>query len=189
MEQAKRIFQVKATLRETRPPIWRRLELPAELSLLRVHDVLQAAMGWYDCHLHQFVARGVLYGASDPEFGFERRSERTTRLSAILRRPKDRLVYEYDFGDGWELDVVLEKVLEPEAGKRYPVCAAGRRASPPEDCGGIGGFYNLVEVLADSSHPEYADMKEWLGREFDAAAFDLREVNEVLQPSRRKGSA
>jgi Plasmid pRiA4b ORF-3-like protein len=188
MAQAQRVFQVKVTLRGTRPPIWRRLEIPADMPLLRLHHVLQAAMGWYNCHLHQFDARGVLYGSPDPEFGFERRNERTTRLSDIFRRAKDRMIYEYDFGDGWEHDLVLEKILEPQVGKRYPVCTAGRRATPPEDCGGIGGFYNLLEIMGDPSHPEHADMKRWLGGEFDAAAFYVQEVNQALQPPVRSSS-
>jgi hypothetical protein len=184
MANPARIFQIKVTLRGTKPPIWRRLEVPSELPLLGLHHILQAAMGWYDCHLHQFEAGGVLYGPPDPEFGLERRSERTTRLRDILRRPKDRMDYEYDFGDGWDHEVVLEKILGVEEGRRYPVCTGGRRATPPEDCGGIGGFYHLLEILGDSSHPEHAETKEWLGREFDAAAFDMEGVNEALHSLR-----
>jgi hypothetical protein len=178
-----RIFQLKVTLRDTKPPIWRRLEVDAEISLFRLHDVLQAAMGWTDSHLHQFEARKVLYGLPDPEFDFPRKDERTTRLGAVLQLPKDRMIYEYDFGDGWLHDVVLEKVLDPNPDTRYPICTDGRRATPPEDCGGIGGFYNLLEIVGNPSHPERPEMIEWIGAEFDAEAFDIEEINAALRSS------
>jgi len=174
---ARSAYQLKVTLRGTRPPIWRRLEVASDLTLGGLHDVLQIAMGWTDSHLHAFVADGVEYGVPDPEWGTRVRDESRVRLTRVLRAPKDRLVYEYDFGDGWEHVVVLEKVLpfDPER-HRDPLVTAGRRACPPEDCGGVFGFYRMLDVLGDPLHPEHEDVREWIGGVFDPDAFDIEEA-------------
>jgi Plasmid pRiA4b ORF-3-like protein len=179
------IVEIKVTLRGSRPPIWRRLHVPGDVSLFRLHEVLQVAMGWYNCHLHLFSRNGVEYGSPDPEFGAERVSERATRLQDVLRRPKERLRYEYDFGDGWEHEVVLERILEPEPSVQYPSCVTGKRACPPEDCGGIGGFYHYLSALADPKEPDHEEMVEWRGPAFDASAFNSSEVNSLLHPEKR----
>jgi len=119
------VYRLKVTLRGTKPPIWRRFLVPGDITLKRFHDALQAVMGWTDSHLHQFKARGILYGTSDREFGLQRVSEGRTTLDQVLRRPKDRMRYEYDFGDSWEHDIVLEEILPPEPEGRYPVILAG----------------------------------------------------------------
>jgi hypothetical protein len=171
------VYEVKVTLLHTKPPIWRRFRVRSDVALSRFHFILQRIMGWTDCHLHQFVAKGRYYGVPDPEFSPPRKNERKVLLSQVLRKPKDRLVYEYDFGDGWEHNVVLEKVLEPEAGAKYPYMMAGKRACPPEDCGGVFGYYHLLEVLADPRHPEHEELADWVGGSFDPEAFDLGEIN------------
>ena len=171
------IFRLKVTLRGSRPPIWRRFLVPGGITLKRLHDSLQAVMGWTDSHLHQFEAGGVLYGTSDREVGLTRVSENTTTLDQLLRRPKDRLRYEYDFGDGWEHDVILEAVLPPGNDGRYPIVEAGRRACPPEDVGGIHGYAHFLEVLANPTHPEHRDMLEWIGKPADPTAFDVAQAN------------
>lgn len=170
------ICRLKVTLRGSRPPIWRRFLVPADITLKRLHDSLQAVMGWTDSHLHQFSAHGVLYGTSDREFGLARVSESRTTVAQLLRHPKDRLKYEYDFGDSWEHDVVLEAVLPPGGGP-YPVVESGRRACPPEDVGGIPGYARFLEVLADPKHPERAELLEWVGGRFDPEEFDSGEAN------------
>lgn len=175
-------YQLKVTLRGTRPPIWRRLEVPGRITLSRFHDVLQIAMGWTDSHLHQFVVDGVVYGLSDPDWDMPVKSSARVRLDQVLREPKDQLVYEYDFGDGWEHRVVLEKVLPLDRARhRRPQVTGGRRACPPEDCGGIGGFYAMLEILDDADHPEHEEMLEWLGGGFDADAFDPEEANVLFR--------
>jgi hypothetical protein len=126
-----RIYRLRTTLRGLRPAVWRRIEVPSDLSLFELHRVIQGAMGWTDAHLHQFVHRGLYYGAPDREFGLPTISERRTRLHDLLQRPKDRLIYEYDFGDSWEHEVVLEAVEYPQAGVRYPRWSlVGARALP-----------------------------------------------------------
>jgi hypothetical protein len=138
-------------------------------------------MGWTDSHLHQFLAKGKCYGALDPEFGLDREDENRTRLDEVLRKPKDRMTYEYDFGDGWEHEVLVEKVLPVETGRsRYPMVTGGKRACPPEDCGGLPGYYHLLDVLMNPNHPEYGELREWCDEDFDPERFDIQEVNRAL---------
>ncbi len=174
------IYQLKVTLRGTRPPIWRRVRVASDVTLYRLNDILQTVMGWTNSHLHHFRAGGTFYGTPDPEFGFEIHNEKKFRLGEVLRRPKERMVYEYDFGDGWEHDVVLEAVTATVPGERYPVVVAGKRRCPPEDVGGVVGFYDFLETMADPKHPEHKNMREWWGGIFDAKAFDIQDVNAAL---------
>jgi hypothetical protein len=171
-------YQLKVTLRGARPPIWRRLEVKGETTLFMLHEILQLAMGWTDSHLHQFIAKGKCYGTPDPDFFVDRENERKVRIDQVLKKPKDRMVYEYDFGDSWEHEVVVEKVMPAERGRgRYPLVTAGKRACPPEDCGGIPGYYHLLEVLRSPRHPEHQEMLEWYGGTYDPEGLDLQEVN------------
>jgi len=125
------LYRMKVTLRGIRPPIWRRFLVPSDITLKRLHDSLQAVMGWTDSHLHQFEAQGVRYGTPDREFDDAKISENKIALNDVLCRTKDRLIYEYDFGDSWIHDVVLEAVLPPGKNGRYPIIEAGKRACPP----------------------------------------------------------
>jgi hypothetical protein len=174
------IYQLKITLKDSQPPIWRRVEVPDTVTLAQLHQIIQAAMGWYDSHLHQFTIGRVRYGVPDPDDFEEVRDERRARLNQILTAPKQKLVYEYDFGDGWEHIVLLEKVISPEQGTNYPRCTAGKRACPPEDCGGVWGYESLLEAIRDPEHPEHTEMLEWAGEEFDPELFDLPMVNKML---------
>ena len=174
------IHQLKVTLQGVRPPIWRRLRVPSDVTLARLHAILQAAMGWEDAHLHRFRAGGTSYGDRGLLGGVVDRSERTARLGQVAPGAGSKLAYEYDFGDSWEHALVVEAVLPPEPGLRYPVCVAGKRACPPEDCGGAWGYGELLEVLRSPEHAEHASMVEWLGGPFDPEAFDLDEVNRRL---------
>jgi hypothetical protein len=181
------IYQIKITLRDSKPPIWRRLQVAADTSLEKLHIVLQIAFGWTNSHLHQFIIDGQYY--SMPEFGLgehghEVLNEKRVKLGRLGLEPKRKFYYEYDFGDSWEHEIVVEKLLETEAGVKYPRCTGGKRACPPEDCGGIGGYERLLEVISDPSDPEHESMKEWLGGPFDAEHFDTEEVNEELSAIR-----
>lgn len=171
-------YRIKVTLRGVRPPIWRRLLVPSGTTLAALHDILQVAMGWLGGHLHQFVAGGRLYGPPDPDADLGQRDEATVRLDEVLRDTGDRLRYEYDFGDGWEHDVVLEAVEPgPLTAAR---CTAGRRACPPEDCGGPWGYAELLAAVGDPHHPDHAELVEWAGPYFDPAAFDRGEIDAGL---------
>lgn len=181
------MYQIKVTLNGIRPPIWRRLLIPSSFSLKDLHDVLQVAIGWTDSHLHQFVARGTLYGHPDPELGIGRHDERRVRLDEVLRTGKDAMTYEYDFGDGWEHKIILEKLLANAADDVAPSCIAGARACPPEDCGGVWGYANVLKIISDSSHSEHGETLEWLGDRFEPERFDIAEINGVLAKVKRRG--
>jgi hypothetical protein len=177
------IYQIKITLRHVRPPVWRRILVPPDIKLPRLHDVFQVVMGWTDSHMHAFRMGNEQYGVSSGDFPDMFRSERNVRLDQ-LAGVGGRLVYEYDFGDGWEHDILIEKSLPAEKGKRYPVCVTGKRTCPPEDCGGPWGYENLLKVLRDPRNEEHEEMLEWIGGDFDAEAFDLEEVNAGLRAVR-----
>lgn len=178
------ILQLKISLLGvSKPPVWRRVLVPATLRLDRLHNVIQAAMGWTDTHLHAFEANGVNYGPPNPEL--EHADERRTAIGELLGRSGDRIRYVYDFGDHWQHEIVHEKVLPDDPARRCPACLAGRGRRPPEDCGGPWGYADLRQTLADPTHEEHTGMLEWLGietaAEFDPHAFDADEVNLVLR--------
>jgi hypothetical protein len=178
------VYQIKVTLRDSHPPIWRRVQLSGDTTLEELHHIIQVVMDWENYHMHQFIAGDRSYGL-DEDFMPDPESERSATLQEVAPRPKDRLLYEYDFGDSWEHDVLVEKVLQPEEGVRYPVCVKGKRAAPPEDCGGIWGYYGMLEAIEDEDHPDHEDMLEWIGGgDFDPEAFDLDEVNRRLEALR-----
>ena len=176
------IHKIKVSLQGSRPPIWRRLEVPSGITLRQLHDVIQAAFGWQDYHLWMFETAVGRYGIADRELGH--RDAGKARLAEVAVVAGSRLGYTYDFGDSWDHDILVEAVGDAEPGVGYPRCLAGRRAGPPEDCGGVWGYETLVEVLADPSHDEHEERLEWLGlesaAEFDPGAFDLAEVNTAL---------
>lgn len=184
--EEKLVYQLKVTLRGSSPPIWRRVQVPADLTLDRLHRVLQVVMGWTDSHLHQFQVGETYFGTPNPEFSFEVKNEKRIRLSEVLRRPKARMVYEYDFGDGWEHDVVLEAAVPATPRGRYPLVLAGKRRCPPEDVGGIGGYYHFLEAMGDPNHPEHRDMKEWWDAPFDPEEFDVKEINFAIHGGWRR---
>jgi hypothetical protein len=177
------VHQLKITLRGvSRPPVWRRVLVPADVTLGDLHEVIQQAMGWDNYHMHVFSMGGQEYGSPDPELGHA--SDRNVLLSQLLTGPGDRLRYTYDFGDDWEHDIVLEETLTAAPQETYPFCVAGKGACPPEDCGGAWGYAELKEVLADPSHEGHQDMLEWLGldtgKDFDPKKFSVTEVNARL---------
>lgn len=190
-ERSDQIFQLKITLDRSKPPIWRRVLVPADIRLDALHHVIQRSMGWWDCHLHHF-ALPVPQGYFPQYFGPTRGEravddvieERTVSLSSLLEAPKQKLKYEYDFGDGCEHTVLLEKIVLPEAGTKYPVCIGGARACPPEDCGGVWGYADLIEIMNDPDHPEHEAMAEWLPIEWAPEEFDLDAANQRLRRRR-----
>jgi hypothetical protein len=177
------IYQLKVTLRYTRPPIWRRLLVPAGVTLEVLHDILQAAMGWYDSHLHEFSIGQKRFGKPDPEddlMGPAVVNEHTAYLFMVLGKARAKAIYTYDFGDSWEHVIVVEKVLPPDPGVAYPICVGGKLQCPPEDCGGIPGYYNLLEAIRDPAHKEHEDMLDWVGGSYDPEAFSVDDVNRRL---------
>lgn len=179
-KRLKFIYQIKISLIGAKPPIWRTVLVPSDLGLEDFHDVIQVAMGWTDSHLHQFIDDKKFYGIPDDEFGMEMEDESKYMLSQLLQDEKDSLTYEYDFGDSWEHKILLEKILPYDSNTLLPVCIKGKRACPPEDCGGIWGYEELLETISDPKHPDYKEMLDWLGGELDPDEFDLKEINEDL---------
>lgn len=190
VEKPQEIYQIKVTLLGTDPPIWRRLLVPADLTLDQLHGVLQRAMGWEDCHMHEFRIGQQRFGKPDPMErvfgGLRTASERTARLCSVLGRAGTKAVYTYDFGDSWEHQIVVEKRLASEPGRAYPACLAGERHGPPEDCGGIPGFYNLLEAISDPGHEQHEELLDWLGDNFDPEAFSVDQVNRRLASLQRR---
>ncbi len=166
----------------SKPPVWRRLLVPAEIGLDQFHDVIQAAMGWEDCHMHVFTGGSAEYGLTDPELGHE--DERATTLTGLVSGPGERIRYTYDFGDDWKHDISVEDVVAADPDRLYPTCVSGKGACPPEDCGGPWGYQDLRGVLADTDHEDHDDMLEWLAleraSEFDPAGFDVDEADARL---------
>jgi hypothetical protein len=182
---AERLCQFKITLLESNPPIWRRIQVK-NCTLDKFHERIQTAMGWTNSHLHQFEIDGERYG--DPELiddgfeDFECVDSTITKISEIV--PKDgkrfQFTYEYDFGDCWKHEVLFEGCLKAEKGGRYPLCVEGERACPPEDVGGIGGYEEFLEALADPKHEQHDDFVEWAG-EFAPEMFDVEKTTKAMR--------
>lgn len=191
-ESASDIYQIKVTLLGTKPPIWRRLLVPADMTLAQLHNVLQIAMGWEDGHMHEFRVGQRRFGHPEPADPFMRmprtESERSARLSAVLERTGAKMIYTYDFGDSWEHSIVLEKQVPADPDTTYPLCTDGKLACPPEDCGGIPGFYDLLDALDDPNHERHEELSDWIGDDFDPQAFSVDSVNQRFGPKRRRSS-
>jgi hypothetical protein len=181
-KKSNQIFQIKVTLDRTHPPIWRHILVPANTTLLKLHDILQIVMGWEDYHLHMFTIQGSIYGdPADDEYGdFGTLDEADYKLHQVINQEGQRLSYEYDFGDSWDHTLLVEKILLPQEGIRYPLCLKGKRACPPEDVGGVWGYKNFLEAIRNPDHDEHEEYLTWVGGEFDPEAFDLEEVNTSL---------
>lgn len=180
------VYQIKVGLRGAKPPIWRRLEVPADISLARLHLVIQVAFGWTDSHLHVFETPYGNFGTADADLGH--RAEAPVTLEQVAATAGSKLRYTYDFGDNWDHDILVEKVLDRDQTATYPRCTGGRRAGPPEDCGGIWGYAELVESLSDPADPEHEDRLAWLGlndaSEFNSSNFDPAAVTRALSALR-----
>jgi hypothetical protein len=176
----RRVLQLRVTLDDVTPPVWRQVLVPAGYTLDRVHRVIQFAMGWQDCHLHSFEIDGEQYGEPDPDGDLPLLDEMDYRLDAVVG-PGTRMSYVYDFGDWWEHEVVVEEVLQADPQVRYPVCVAGERACPPEDVGGPEGYEEFIAALTDPHHPRHIVMWDWIGRPYDPAEFDADRASTLLR--------
>lgn len=182
---SERLYQFKITLLESQPPIWRRIQVK-HCTLDRLHEHIQTAMGWTNRHLHQFRIEGERYG--DPDLiddgfeDFECVDSTITRINEIIPRDgkRFRFLYEYDFGDGWKHEVLFEGCLKAEKGSRYPLCVEGERNCPPEDVGGVWGYVEYLEAIADPKHEQHDDFVEWRGP-FDAEEFDAVKTSKAMQ--------
>ncbi len=180
-DTARSVYQLKVTLIDSHPPIWRRVQVESGVTLDRLHHTLQVLMGWTNSHMHGFRVRQHAQADVRPRLlPVESADEKSTRLGDILRRPKDWCIYDYDFGDGWEHQLLLEKVVARTPSTRYPRVLAGRGACPPEDVGGLFGYYHFLKVINNPRHPEHEDMLEWAGGNFNPTAFNAHEINRTF---------
>jgi len=178
------IYQIQIALKDFKPKIWRRLLIPADTLLSDLHKIIQTSMGWTNSHLHQFIKDRTYYTVKvKDDYTWDEMDNvdyKRMKISDLLKTEKQKIKYEYDFGDGWEHDVILEKILVRDEKIKYPICIAGKMSCPPEDCGGSWGYADMLEILKNPAHPEYKEFVDWLDEDFDPEYFDKEEVNESL---------
>jgi len=175
------IYQCRVSLKGILPPIWRRIQIPGDLTLYELHQVLQVVMGWENYHLYEFIINGVSYGDPASGDGDEIKDARRTRVAEVVAGENSKFIYIYDFGDDWQHVLKVEKLLPPNPQIRRGICLAGKRACPPEDCGGPWGYLSLLEALQDPEHEEHEAVLEWVGDDFDPEEFDKESINRILQ--------
>ena len=196
MKNTPSILQLKIKLQGSRkPPIWRQVLVPDDIDFQQLHAIIQGVMGWDNSHLHQFTdgSGNVNIGIPFDDDFSEIQDGRTVKINQYLSKKGDALLYEYDFGDDWEHLIEVQKVMAKEAGQKYPQLVQGKGACPPEDCGGIWGYYLLVEAINDPAHESHEDMIEWMGvetwnvHEFDLPAAQQRLARSFANASRYYG--
>lgn len=173
-------LRFKIKLLKSKPTIWRRFIVVDSMNFHELHLVIQNVMGWTNSHLYQFMDSDEMI-ISDPELmeEFDVTNSKKLKLSKFFNSPGTILMYEYDFGDGWDHELTLEKIITDGPKLLYPVCLDGAMNCPPEDCGGIHGFYEYLKAMKDVKHPEHEDIVEWMG-DYDADAFNLEKINNRL---------
>lgn len=180
--ESAQLYLLHVELRDIAPAIWRRLRVPGSITLPKLHQVLQIAMGWTDSHLHLFEIGGQRYGIPDedwPEMSLN--DERRVTLAEALGSGVTDFSYEYDFGDDWQHTIRVEGSEPMDGAVAAPLCTGGTNACPPEDVGGPPGYFDFLEAIRDQAHPEHKDMLRWCGGAFDPAGFDLNSVNTSLR--------
>ena len=184
-------YQIKVSLNGIRPPIWRRILVPGDTTLLDLHDILQIVMGWENYHLHMFQLEEDTYGnPEDDEYGdFGTLDESKFKLSDLVTGIGQRFTYEYDFGDRWDHTLLVEKILPPEEGAGQPACLKGKRACPPEDVGGVWGYQVFLDAIQNPEHDEHENYMDWIGGEFYPDAFDIEKVNARLRSTAHERGA
>ena len=183
MSKPVEIYQIKVALRDSQPPIWRRIQVRSDITLAKLHRILQCVMGWQDSHLHQFVIQDQRYGVPDEDDAGPRetKDERKYKLGDVLPGENSQFMYDYDFGDDWQHVLVIEKILSPQENIHCPLCLAGARACPPEGVGGISGYENFLQAIGDSKQPEHEELLAWVGGAFDPEELDVDQINQKLR--------
>lgn len=180
-----KIYQLKIELADSDPKIWRRIQVSTEMSFSDLHDIIQLSMGWEDDHLYEFEVKKVrvfdFQEAFDDGENPAERDSMDTFLDDLLNKVNTKFTYIYDFGDHWEHTIQLEKIFPEEEGNTYPICLEGEGACPPEDCGGIWRYQDMVKIMADKDHPEYDDIADWMGEDWEPTPFNCEGVNVLLK--------
>jgi hypothetical protein len=175
------IYEIKITLKESKPKIWRRVKIDPNINLDDLHKIIQTAMGWTNSHLNQFISGRTFYGnPNDDEFGdMNLKDSKKYKVLKVLKSEGSSIIYEYDFGDGWEHEIKVEKIYKDE-NIIHPICIGGKRNCPLEDSGGIWGYEEKLEIIKDKKHEDYEEIAEWMGPDFDPDYFDLDDTNKAL---------
>jgi len=176
----RQVYQCKVILAGSRPRVWRKFHVPKDYTLHKLHKVLQIVMGWEEYHLYEFQVDRTSYGEPHPDYGNKMKDSRSIKISQVANRTT-KFKYIYDFGDGWQHEVLIQKILTMQHDVRYPVCLGGANACPPEDCGGMGGYGSFLRAIRNPAHKEHERMLDWIGGEFDPTTFDLERVNARLK--------
>ncbi len=181
----KKTYQIQIALKGFSPKIWRRILVPSDLLLSDFHKVIQTTMGWTNSHLHQFIKNRTFYAKRMPDdYTWEEMDNvdyKKIKISDLLKKEKEKIIYEYDFGDSWEHEIIVEKILPFDEKNKYPVCLTGKNNCPPEDCGGVWGYSDLLEILKHPDNEEYEEYLEWTGEDFDPKYFDKDKINKMLR--------
>jgi len=177
-------YQIQISLNRLKPKIWRRVLVSPDMLLPDFHRVIQTTMGWTNSHLHHFIKGHTFYTLKMQDDDFWDTMDNVEyskmKISDLLKKEKEKILYEYDFGDSWEHTILLEKILQSDPSEQLPVCLAGKNNGPPEDCGGVWGYANMIEILSNPKHEEYEQYMEWLEEEFDPSQFDKDAINALL---------
>lgn len=177
-KKSDRILELKITLSEIQPPIYRKIQVPDFYTLHQLHHLIQLAFEWDNTHLYSFFDKEREISVFEDDFSDKQpENAKEIMLKEILKNPKDRLMYLYDFGDNWEHSIVLKKILDVDTTKSYPICISGQRNAPPEDVGGIFSFEDFLEAINDMEHPEHDAYLDWYGKFFDEMAFLRSKIN------------
>ena len=176
------IYQFKITLQDSKPTIWRRIQVPEDYTFWDLHVAIQDAFGWADYHLHEFEIQQptskekIKIGIPDEDFGREILPDWKQKISDYFNLKNNSADYTYDFGDDWLHRILLEEILPSKKNINYPRCINGKRAGPPEDCGGIWGYEEFLDAIKNPKHEQYREMREWIGRDFDPEYFNPSEI-------------
>lgn len=178
-------IQIKIILDRTNPLIWRELLVARDITFYKLHHTIQIAMGWTNSHLFEFKIEGYRIGEIIDNLEYQDESHivnaKETKLIVLIDKEGEAFKYEYDFGDGWDHSVILEKYELLNSTQQLPFCISGALKCPPEDCGGITGFYDFLSIISDKRHPDHRDTKVWAGGKFDPFEFDITKVNKQLK--------
>ena len=184
IKRVERVYRLKIKLMDIEPLIWREFAVKSYMRLDRLHLAIQTVLGWTNSHLHLFNAGGgrqYTYPYPGYDMDNDVQDETMFKLSDLINKEKNKFTYEYDFGDGWDHMVKLVAIEEADKNVKYPVCLAGERACPPEDCGGPWSYPELLETLRGPGNQERRELIDWLGDDFDPEFFDLETTNERLK--------
>lgn len=172
-------LQIKILLRRSKPPIWRRILIRDDMTFWELHLIIQAAMGWKDVHLFAFDLGHQQIGRVFGD-GFDMMADASNLSIRPYLNKGIKIIYVYDFGNHWEHLITVEKVAPINKNKKYPTCIKGKRNCPPEDCGGISGYYGMLDAIQDESHPEHDEIVDWMGDDFNPEKFDITQINKRL---------